>query len=107
MLAMRAWKLIAVLTAGHYVATLALMIFAFAAGMSRFDSGEPSAGFFERAAETGHAILSVPLVRALRTSAPSGLWGMFGGHPVFVLNSLLWAVAIFVLVRGYRRMRAS
>lgn len=97
---MRRFITLCLLTAGHVVATVALLVLAFVQGMSRFDSGEPI-GWLERVAERGYSVLSFPLVNWMSERQ----WTFPGvtGYIPIAINSLLWSIVILGVAAGYRR----
>ena len=85
----------------HFAAFVALFFFTFSRGMSRFDSGaDPSA--LERVADVAFAVLSFPVLPLLR----AGHFHVPGraGWLVFAANSLLWGLALWLVVRSLRRL---
>jgi hypothetical protein len=99
---MRDSRLFVVVTTIQFVATVALLVYAFGAGMARFDSGAPAA-LIEIIAGWLLAALSFPLltaVRALSIGSIPGLWG----YLLFAANAALSGVAVVAARRRWRRV---
>ena len=88
----------------HFAAFVASFLFTFTRGMSRFDSGaDPSA--LERVADVAFTVLSFPVLPLVN----AGLFHVPGraGWLVFAANSLLWGLALWLVVRSLRRLRPA
>ena len=81
----------------HFLVHGGLFILTFGRSMSRFDSGEP-AGLVERMADAMVSVLSLPLL-PIALSLPSDWFSGFAGYAPLALNSLLWGVAGWLLIR--------
>jgi hypothetical protein len=99
--------LLLALALGQAVLTVALTVFVFGSGMSRFDSGDPApAGVQIASALVGALAYPVlPLITQLPlTMQPSGFPGE---HLVFLANGLVWAAGILALRRLWLRRTAA
>jgi hypothetical protein len=95
------------LALGQAVLTVALTVFVFGSGMSRFGSGDPApAGVQIASALVGVLAYPVlPLITQLPlTIQPSGFPGE---HLVFLANGLLWAAGILALRRWWWLRRTA
>lgn len=95
-----------VLAIVHFVLSFSFFLLSFGGGMSRFDAaGETSIG--ERIIDALAYVLLFPLVQLAVRIGGGWLNGFFGYVP-FILNSLLWAMAFYFIIRFFaRRPRRS
>lgn len=91
-----ALRIVAAAASVHFVTFATLFVISLGRGMSRFDSGAgPST--LDRIADGAAAVLSfplLPLLHALQVHIPGPT-----GWLLFVANSLLWGVAVWLLLR--------
>lgn len=79
----------------HFGVAMAAFVLSFAAGMSRFDTGAPPT-MSERALDAASAVLHFPFVLLAERLPARSLEGPVEYLP-FVLDSLLWAVGLYLL----------
>ncbi len=84
----------------HFLLSVILTLKSFTSGLTRFDNGNPPSQS-EQIIDFGLQILNFPLVslalsNSLLSKFFSGFLGGFGGWLVFLLNSLLWGVGIYL-----------
>ena len=94
------------LALGHAVLTVALTVFVFGSGMSRFGTGDPAPASVQIASVLVGALAYpvLPLITRLPlTMRPSGFPGE---HLVFLANGLVWAAGILALPRLWLRRTA-
>ena len=99
----RYFLLLFVLALGQTVLTVAMTVFVFGSGMSRFGSGDPASRGVEIASvfATVLAYPVLPLFTQLPlTMRPSGFPG---DHLVFLANGVVWAAGILALRRLWLR----
>jgi hypothetical protein len=99
--------LVAGIAVAHTLLTIALVVYAFAAGMARFNTGgEPSLA--ERVAGGAAGVLGFPLVTAAFALFPGPKWpqGFPYDHLLFLANGLVWALGIVALWARWRRRPA-
>jgi hypothetical protein len=97
--------IILALAAIHFALSFAFFLLSFAGGMSRFDAArEPS--ILERVVNGIAYLLLFPLVQLAVRSGGGWMTGTLGYVP-FILNSLLWAMAIYFGVKFLARPRTS
>jgi hypothetical protein len=102
---MRDRLLVIVVTGLQFIASIALLVYVFGAGMERFDNGAP-ASVLETAAAWLLTALAFPLLTALRllnVGSIPGLWG----YLVFAANAAIWGVAAVAVRRRWRTLSAS
>jgi len=96
---------LAIATAVHFVVSLAFMLFAFGIGMSQFDDGRlPTTG--ESLVSALSTVLLAPFVlvdHLIPTGWFSGKWG----YVLFLSNSLVWGLCVYLALVVYRRWRFS
>jgi hypothetical protein len=102
---MNRWLIILLLAIVHFIASEIFAATGFVLCMDRFDTGSLEPSLVERAIATCNEVLQFPVVTGVFQTEPM-LRGL-AGHLPFILNSLLWAVAILVLFRTLRRLAVS
>ena len=90
----------------HAAASWALFLSAFSVGMSRFDTGGPKS-FLETALEASSNVLLNPVFVPVTSSARLRPFfpGLLGYVPL-LLNSLVWAVLVWLLAIAVSRLKA-
>jgi hypothetical protein len=97
------------LTLGHAALSFVLFMASLGSAMSRFDTGA-AATAGERVLETVAEILLWPIFAPLAHWGGRNVDALFPGvlgYVPLLLNSLLWALAIALLWRRMRRVRAA
>ena len=102
---MRRTSLFALLASGHLVTTVALLVFVFGAGMSRFDTGGQP-GWFETACGRVLGVLGFPVLTLVEGRLGRLFPGLWGYVPL-IANSALWAAAVMGVLESvqWRRTR--
>jgi len=85
----------------HLIVTLGLLVYAFSAGMGRFDNGVP-ASTMEEVASWIVEVLIQPIGSLWLVLARMGIPG-FLEWPFFLLNSLFWGYGTLFITRIGRR----
>jgi hypothetical protein len=98
--------IVGVLTLLHFLGTLALTVVAFGRGMAELDSGLPPTATGQ-VLDVLTKVFLFPIVNGLVTLLPRSITG--AGFPVehllFLLNSLIWALAVLWVATSLRRRR--
>ena len=90
----------------HAAASWALFRSAFSMGMSRFDTGGPKS-LLEAALETSSKVLLSPVFMAATASARlRPLFPGLLGYLPLLLNSLVWAVLVWLLAAAASRLKS-
>ncbi|HEX7240749.1 MAG TPA: hypothetical protein VF263_10815 [Longimicrobiaceae bacterium] len=99
---MRNLAVIVLATLAHLAVSVGLFFVSFGMSMGRMDDGEP-ASVLERVLDFFTTVLLYPLV------TPAVRWGsglpVGSGHALFVANSLVWGVGLWLLFRALRTRR--
>ncbi|PEN07722.1 hypothetical protein CRI93_06990 [Longimonas halophila] len=84
------------LSAIHFAAQFVVLVLDFAAVMRRFDAPDPAAprSFYEGVVEASWTVMSLPIARPLLEMWSPGAIGFPLSALPFILNSLVWGVAL-------------
>ena len=97
--------IILALAAIHFALSFAFFLLSFAGGMSRFDGARESS-ILERVVNGIAYVLLFPLVQLAVRAGGGWMTGALGYVP-FILNSLLWAIAIYFVINFLARPRTT